>query len=145
MSNDKILLIGKTVTEMKIAEDKQALLFITEDGEFVARCDADCCSYTWIESVELPALGLPFKILEIHDLDMPDLGDMPDCEVVAYYGCKLITTKGDLIIDYRNDSNGYYGGNIVWPMPEGEYNYFYGGVFDQNVSKEEWIDIEDVG
>lgn len=146
MSNDKILLIGKTVTEMKIAEDKQALLFVTTDGEFIAHCDADCCSYTWIESVELPALGFPFEILEIIDLDMPEVEyDHEEHDVLAFYGVKIATNKGDMVIDYRNDSNGYYGGNIVWPMDEGEYNYFYGGVYGQNVSKEEWVDIEDAG
>lgn len=139
MSN---LLINQTITEVKIAADKQALLFITAEGiHHKVLVDADCCSYTWIESVEMPALGLPFKILAVEDLDMPDLGDMPDCDVVAYYGAKLVTDKGEMIIDYRNDSNGYYGGNVVWPLEEGVYNYFYGGVQGQNVSKEEWQDI----
>lgn len=135
MSNS---MIGKKINNIQIANDKTALLFITDDEQLIARVDADCCSYTWIESVELPALGFPFTILNIEGLDMPDLGDLPDCDVVSYYGTKLTTDKGDMIIDYRNDSNGYYGGSIVWP---GEH--FYGGVFDQNVSKEEWIDIEE--
>jgi len=46
---------------------------------------------------------------------MPNLGNIdgvyrknPDC--VAYYGLKITTEKGRAMIDYRNDSNGYYGG-----------------------------------
>lgn len=137
-------LLGKTIIDVKIAADKQAMLFVDDSGnEFVARTDADCCSYTWIESVEMPALGLPFKILDILDLDMPDLGDLPNCDVVSYYGAKIITDKGDMVIDYRNDSNGYYGGDMVWPLTDDEYNYFYGGVHGQNISNEDWQEIEE--
>jgi hypothetical protein len=132
-------LIGKKIVDVKIAEDKEAMLFVCDDGEqLVVRVDADCCSYTWIESVEMPALGLPFTIIECVDLDMPDLGDMPDCDFVQYYGAKLITDKGDMVIDYRNDSNGYYGGSIVWPGDR-----FYGGVYGQNDSNMDWRDIEE--
>ncbi len=137
-------LIGKKIVDVKIASDKQAMLFVDDSGnEFIVRTDGDCCSYTWIESVEMPALGLPFTIINVEDLDMPDLGDMPDKEVVAYYGAKITTDKGDMVIDYRNDSNGYYGGDIVWPVTDDEYSYFYGGVYQQNISSEEWEDIEE--
>ena len=132
-------LIGKKIVDVKIAEDKLAMLFICDNGEeLVVRVDADCCSYTWIESVEMPALGLPFTIIGCEDLAMPDLGDMPGCDYVQYYGAKITTNKGDMVIDYRNDSNGYYGGEIVWPG-EG----FYGGVYGQNESNMDWRDIEE--
>ncbi len=67
---------------------------------------------------------------------MPDLtpGDGGETK---YYGCKITTDKGHIIIDYRNESNGYYGGDIVWP----DDRSFYGGVFGQNVSDEKWKDI----
>jgi hypothetical protein len=131
------ILVGKTITKIKIAEDKQAILFITEDGEIMAKCDGDCCSYTWVEHMTLPYLGLPCKVLAADDIPMPDLGEMPGCEQVSYYGFKISTDKGDIVIDYRNDSNGYYGGNICWPND----NYFYGGVYGQNISKENWQEI----
>ncbi|UAW58719.1 hypothetical protein ASO78B_015 [Escherichia phage vB_EcoS_ASO78B] len=132
-------LIGKKIVDVKIAEDKLAMLFVCDNGEeLVVRVDADCCSYTWIESVEMPALGLPFTIIGCEDLAMPDLGDIPGCDYVQYYGAKITTNKGDMVIDYRNDSNGYYGGEIVWPG-EG----FYGGVYGQNESNMDWRDIEE--
>jgi hypothetical protein len=59
-----------------------------------------------------------------------------DPDVLAFYGCKISTDGGEIVIDYRNDSNGYYGGSLSWP---GEH--FYGGVHNQNVSKEEWREI----
>lgn len=138
------LLLGKKIVDLKIATDKMALLFICSSGEeLVARTDGDCCSNSWIETVELPALGFPFTIIKIDDLDLPgSCDDHPDLECLAVYGAKISTDKGDMVVDYRNSSNGYYGGNIVWPNDD-EYSYFYGGVYGQNESLLEWTEIEE--
>jgi len=132
------ILVGKVINELKIASDRESLLFKTDAGDIVVKCDADCCSYTWIEHIELPFKGFPALVISAEDIDMPDLGEMPECDVVAYYGFKIVTDKGEILIDYRNDSNGYYGGNLSWPDDQ----YFYGGVYGQNVSKEEWTDVK---
>jgi hypothetical protein len=76
------------------------------------------------------------------DLDLTDENHKPSTfhenpEVLAFYGCKISTDKGEIVIDYRNDSNGYYGGNLSWP----DDKYFYGGVYKQNVSAEVWRDV----
>ena len=131
------ILIGKKITQIKIADDKEAILFICEDGEVKVRCYADGCSHTWVEHIELPALGFPALVVSVNYLDMPDLGPSDECDVIAYYGCKITTDKGDLVIDYRNSSNGYYGGSLSWP----DDSYFYGGVYGQNNSTENWIDV----
>lgn len=133
-------LIGKKIVDVKIAEDKLAMLFVCDNGEeLVVRVDADCCSYTWIESVEMPALGFPFTVIACDDLDMnKEPLENEEYECLQFYGAKIITDKGDMVIDYRNDSNGYYGGDIVWPG-EG----FYGGVYGQSESNMNWRDIEE--
>lgn len=136
MSN---ILIGRTLTGIKIADDREALLFQTAEGDVIARCDADCCSHTWVEHVDLPARGFPAVVQAVEDLDMPDLGDMEGCDGFAYYGCKIVTSSGEIVIDYRNDSNGYYGGSLTWP---GEYHY--GGVYGQNDSSMKWVDIAEL-
>jgi hypothetical protein len=130
-------IIGKTITALEISSDRQALRFTLSDGaSIVVDTDADCCSYTWIEHVELPALGLPAVVLAVEDLEMP-VGaasvfvTAPD--VLAFYGCKITTDRGEIVIDYRNDSNGYYGGSLSWPT-----EYHYGGVYGQNKSTHEW-------
>lgn len=129
-------LIGKVITAVKIAKDRQAILFVTQDSELVVRVDADCCSYTWVDSIELPALGFPATVISVESLELPERPSIfhGDGDVIAYYGCKIITDRGEIIIDYRNDSNGYYGGNLSWP----DSDYFYGGVYGQNVSQLEW-------
>lgn len=134
-------LIGKTIKEMKIAADMQALLFITTDGDIQVKVGGDCCSHSWIENVELPVNGFPATVTAAEEIPMPDLGN-GDAELRQYYGYKLTTDKGDIIIDYRNDSNGYYGGNIYFPDADLDaYNSYCGGVFDQNSSNENWQDI----
>jgi hypothetical protein len=129
-------LIGKTVTALHVAEDRQALKFTLSDGELVVQTDADCCSYTWIEHVELPALGFPAVVVAVEDLDMPGGAASTfhaDPDYLRFYGCKITTDRGEIVIDYRNDSNGYYGGDLSWPG-----DYHYGGVYGQNNSKQEW-------
>ena len=110
-------LVGKTLTSIDIAADRQALRFVTTEGEIVVDVDADCCSYSWIEHVELPAAGFPATVASVIDIEMPDGAQSSfhaDAEVLAFYGCKIVTDRGEIVIDYRNDSNGYYGGSLVW-------------------------------
>lgn len=139
MSNS---LVGKTITGIKIAEDSKALLISTTAGDLVVRVDADCCSHTWIENVELPALGFPALVTAVEELDLPadyyarHPGPAEE-ESLALYGAKIVTDRGEIVIDFRNESNGYYGGNLVWPGD----GYFYGGVFEQSVSNEKWRDL----
>lgn len=139
MNDKENVLVGKTITGMKIADDRQALLFETDAGAIKVRVDADCCSYTWVEHIELPALGFPAKVSAVVDLEMPEGKESTfhkDADYLAFYGCKIVTDKGEIVVDYRNDSNGYYGGNLSWP----DSSYFYGGVHGQNVSSETWVE-----
>lgn len=141
------LLVGKTILSVKIATDRMALLFSFNDGtSLVARTDGDCCSQTWIEHVELPT-EFPAKIISAGSIEL-NIDDVTndDYECLSFYGYKISTDKGDMVIDYRNSSNGYYGGDIVFgkreDWPEDEYYSFYGGVYGQNISNEEWEDIK---
>lgn len=133
----KNVLVGKTIQAVYLSQDREAIKFVLDNGdEVIARCDGDCCSYTWIESVELPSL--PAHVRSAEDVDLPETASVHETSVdcVAYYGLKLVTSTGHLIIDYRNNSNGYYGGSLVWPG-----DYFYGGVYDQNGSTEGWVKL----
>lgn len=135
-------LVGKVLTGIKIAKDRQALLFQTTEGDMLVNVDADCCSHSWVENVELPALGFPATVTAVDDLGLPEdyykrHPGPPEEESLSLYGCKITTDRGEIVIDYRNESNGYYGGNLSWPGDD----YFYGGVFGQNISKQEWQDL----
>lgn len=131
-------IIGKIVIAIQIADDKKALRFVTPDGDVIARTDGDCCSASWVESVDLPFKGLPATVLDVVNLDLSSANEEREYgELVQHYGCEIKTDKGAITIEYRNESNGYYGGELCWP----DDPYFYGGVFGQNVSSEQWVDL----
>ena len=135
-------LVGKTVTKVELADDQQAIRFTVagNDKPVVAYADGDCCSYTWIESLDAPE-NLLGTVQSVEDIDMPDRGQTKENtqkkeynpEYLAFYGCKITTDKGHCVIDYRNESNGYYGGSLEWNKTD-----HYGGVYSQNKSSEKW-------
>mgnify|MGYP006384805167 FL=1 len=103
---------GKKIIGYSLDSDRQVLRFDIDVGDpVVLEAEGECCSGTWIESIDAPdnLLGI---VQSAEEIEMPDLGDMPGCDVVAYYGLKIVTDKGHVVIDYRNDSNGYYGGSL---------------------------------
>jgi hypothetical protein len=135
MSKENVL-VGKTILSAMIADDKMAILFKTDAGDIVARTDGDCCSQSWIEHIELPYKGFPAKVVSVEDTALSETGTQGD-DCTAFYGCKIHTENGDIEIDYRNASNGYYGGSLCWPD-----DYFYGGVYGQNKSTENWVELQ---
>ena len=110
-------LIGRTITGYVLSEDRETITFQFAAGDAITlETEGGCCSYTWIESIDLPdnLLGI---VRAVEDIAMPDLGGMPtetvpSPDVVQYYGLKITTDKGSAVIDYRNNSNGYYGGSL---------------------------------
>jgi hypothetical protein len=126
MSEIKEALIGKRIKGFLIEPDG-SYVTIEFDGHPAVRLQAygDCCSTSWIESVDAPA-ALLGTVRDVEEIDMPNLGNIDgqrhkDVDQVSYYGLKITTDKGRCVIDYRNDSNGYYGGwlEVVAP-PESE-------------------------
>jgi hypothetical protein len=131
---DKNPLIGKIVTAVWLADDKKAIRFDVGGEHIIAKADGDCCSSTWIESFDNPDALVGAEVVSAEDVGgIKPAKDDGDGSVVAFYGFKIATTKGVCVLDYRNESNGYYGGNLAWPG-----DYFYGGVYGQNESKEDW-------
>jgi hypothetical protein len=124
-----------------VTHDSISIRLNTNIGPIIGVCDADCCSETWIENVELPALGFPCRLITAEHLNMPEGRDSEGDELqeyIQFYGIKLTTDKGEIIIEYRNASNGYYGGDLLW----GDRHY-YGGVNRQQIPSDEWISTDE--
>lgn len=119
-------MIGATIVSVSVSGDRETITLATSDGRvIVGRAYGDCCSRTWIENVENEEALVGHTIDAVEDIPMPDLGNVgtdhqPDVESVAYYGLRITTGAGICTIDYRNDSNGYYGGDLSWATLEGE-------------------------
>lgn len=117
MTNIQRALIGKVIIDVTLEKSNEFIVFTLEDKSIVKlQASGDCCSYTWIESLDAPK-ALLGKVQAVEDILMPDLGNIDgehhkDVNQVNYYGLKITTNKGVCVIDYRNDSNGYYGGSL---------------------------------
>ena len=91
----------------------------------------------------MPALGFPAVVTAVEDLDMPEGKPSEfhtDPDSLQFYGCKISTDRGEIVIDYRNDSNGYYGGNLFKQGTElvaiQRGNLEMGNIAPQDISKQ---------
>ena len=115
MTDIQKALLGKKITSFDLVSDGSCITFQIEGGGSVRlRAVGDCCSETWIESIDAPE-ALIGTVSDVGEIDMPSLGNVPTerhqyVDQVDYYGLKITTEKGRVVLDYRNDSNGYYGG-----------------------------------
>ncbi len=133
---EKNPLIGKVITAVWLADDKKAIKFDVDDSEpVIARADGDCCSSSWIENVEAPEVLVGSSVVSVESLDLSGANERNDeyGDLVQHYGLRIRTALGACTLDYRNESNGYYGGSLSWPGDD-----FYGGVHGQNVSNDDW-------
>lgn len=115
--SQKHILVGLTL--LAVSYDSDGVTFSTEErGDIYANVEADCCSESWVEGLEHPARGYPCKVQEVRDLDLPDdgTGNQGSQDCLQVYGLRVVTDNGDLDIDYRNSSNGYYGGWLYFPQ-----------------------------
>lgn len=144
MYGDLSELKGLSIKSVEMTADKKAIRFNVKDREsLVFYADGDCCSSSWIEHIE-GVERLKGRVTEVEELDLPGGGQDGDYgEVIAVYGYGITTRKGTAVIDFRNASNGYYGGSLVLVAgcvapDEKHYHYFYGGVYGQNKPEDGW-------
>lgn len=110
-------LIGVTITRLLVSDDKQYLKIETDKDSIYYGAEGDCCSNSWIESIEAPEM--PQTIVAVDEGDGVELkgvcnneGYEPD--LLQQYKTVLRCAKGESIhIEYRNSSNGYYGGYLI--------------------------------
>ena len=112
---------GKTITGVWHKDGDVAFTF--DDGSAIyADPEGDCCSHSWVEHVSgvADAIGAVVEKVDCApELATQENVDDGDHECLALYGISLITTRGHRIdIDYRNSSNGYYGGWLNWNYEE---------------------------
>ncbi len=115
--------IGRKIVGIWTDGDKNDVAFAFDDGSMIsASPEGDCCSHSWVEHVSgvRESIGEEVVSVDTH----PELAthkgvDDSDFDCLALYGITLITSGGYRIdIDYRNESNGYYGGWLNWDFSE---------------------------
>lgn len=113
---DNKALIGKKIKSFTTSTgDIHAVLDMLDGRKFQYTVDGDCCSSTWIEHITIPPDIEGATLLEVRDSD-PIEAFEEDHEYLQVYHTTFVTDKGEIILEYRNSSNGYYGGSISGPV-----------------------------
>jgi hypothetical protein len=109
---------GRILLGATISPDQTNLTLLLDGGTIATfEVDGDCCSVSWIEHVTYPQFG--GQILDITEPELPPpdgfVEEPNDYSVIRYYHTAIQTTRDELIVEYRNSSNGYYGGEMHGP------------------------------
>ena len=106
---------GKTIESVTLSGDKERIDFVFGDGTRKAYgVEGDCCSVSWIEHLEVPDDVKGATLTSVDDgdgVEAEDPDDKYDC--LQVYNTTFHTNRGDIVLEYRNESNGYYGGYLI--------------------------------
>ncbi len=124
-------MIGRTLASVALSSNKaQIVITFTDGARQTFGVEGDCCSSSWIEHLEAPNDVNGATVLAIEDggsVDAtnddklnpkrPPMYDGDDNnrehECLLVYSTTFRTTRGDIVLEYRNSSNGYYGGSLT--------------------------------
>jgi hypothetical protein len=113
---DFSVLAQRPLRAVRTAEDGRLLVFDFLTGDSVAySAEGDCCSYSWVEHLTTPEALTGAVIDAVRD--GVEVGEKPcDGGRIAVYQTSFRTDRGEIIVEYRNESNGYYGGWLSGPV-----------------------------
>lgn len=117
-------MLNRRLASVTLSEDKERITFAFEDGgERAFGVEGDCCSSSWIEHLEMPPDLAGATLLSVEDGGGVDKTDDDalnpkgeygrEHECLQVYQTTFRTNRGDVTLEYRNSSNGYYGGYLV--------------------------------
>lgn len=125
-------LIGHRIYKVELSEDATVLAFTLEDGAKIYYVtDGDCCSETWFPSINgidniVVSRGQTRDktITKVIDRPMIDHLESTRQKEDVLYGFFILCNYGGCEIEFRNASNGYYGGscNVVKKLNEDKLN-----------------------
>lgn len=110
--SDSLLL--REIKQWQIVDAGKTIVFDTDKGLVLWSVEAECCSATHLENaVDIP-LGT-VSLIEHRHLNTEEKGD----DVIRFHSVHIRTDKGYGDINFRNESNGYYDGNlVVWAVEQ---------------------------
>lgn len=118
-------LVGQAITKVEIGDDGDWLRLTAFGVPYVYMAHEECCSRSWIEHIDGVAelhAGIVStenvkgeNVTEQTRADWCDDDEDPtfDESLIQTYFYRLETTLGRVTIEMRNESNGYYGGELV--------------------------------
>lgn len=112
-------LVGTKI--QRIFMDEERLTFLTDQGSRSYVVFGDCCSYSYFydfHGVDKLLQNGPVVSTKQLDLEYPEDENALKGEYVQAYGFEIVTEhpkwgEQTSVFSFRNDSNGYYGGELV--------------------------------
>jgi hypothetical protein len=103
------------IIENVIAKNGSLMLVATSGNIVRVELEGDCCSTSYFDDYsKIDALGLMGeRLMSIEDVsrDTPEPDPVPHLDEAQEYHALIIKTdKQSITVDWRNESNGYYGG-----------------------------------
>lgn len=99
---------------VKTEFDQFKIVFtLSESEKVILNVDGDCCSRSYIESIDDESVLQNCILNDVHEEEGPIKSDHNECATVkkwTFY--KFFTNKGIATLSFRNDSNGYYNGSL---------------------------------
>jgi hypothetical protein len=106
-------MLNRKISRVMLDTARDRITFKFQDGfERSFGVEGDCCSSSWIEHLEMPNDIAGATLLEVEDVGAGEI-DSPDHECLQVYNTRFKTDRGEIVLEYRNSSNGYYGGYLV--------------------------------
>jgi hypothetical protein len=109
-------LIGRKILKVQLDAEKVYLNFVTDIGNVTYGCFADCCSESWINHINGISELLGGTVQDADEVDFFSLlqiepeATRQEYDRVLFHRIK--TEKGWCSFEFRNSSNGYYGGSL---------------------------------
>ncbi len=112
-------MLNRKLDSVELNPARNVITFTFQDGfERSFGVEGDCCSFSWIEHLETFGDVRGATLLSVDDSapitqdhDEHDSANGGDC--ISVYNTAFKTDRGEIILEYRNSSNGYYGGYLV--------------------------------
>lgn len=105
-------LVGKTILWIDVDAPHTNISFMTSVGRLGFAVEGGCCSVSWIEHLSGVDQLLEATVTRVESVDMPEAPDDGGETVTQVYGVRITTDRGVALLEFRNESNGYYGGAI---------------------------------
>jgi hypothetical protein len=112
-------LLGKTLSYVDVAEDKETITFTTDEGEqYRLLHDQDCCEKVYVEDIAgdlADLVGLPLIQAEESSSEQngePQPEDADGSWTWTFY--KLATNKGGVTLRWLGSSNGWYSESVAF-------------------------------
>lgn len=106
-------MLGQKIASVELDKGKDLLTITFQSGHTQSfSTEGDCCSHSWIEHLELPNDIVGATLLSVEERSFGEIEseDGKEYDSLKSYQTLFKTDRGYISVEYRNSSNGYYGG-----------------------------------